>query len=161
MNNHTNTSVLLRQACELAFFCPHTEKALAVGCIITDAAGQVLSTGYSRELSPRFGCDLNADHWHAEACALWKLNNAPPEGAIMYASVEPCFVRRDTNGETPCAQQILKTAIKTIYIAVGEPDHFLKQDGLNQLRAHGLTVQVSNDPALRALVAKANPHVRF
>ena len=72
----------LEKAIELSRSCPPSETAFSVGAIIVDA-GQIISTGYSRETDP---------HDHAEEVAISKLQPDDPRlaTATIYSTLEPC-----------------------------------------------------------------------
>ena len=55
---------------------------------------------------------------HAEEIALKKAGDKA-KGATMYVTLEPCF-HKSISGS--CAEQILRSGIKTIYIARHDPD---------------------------------------
>jgi pyrimidine deaminase RibD-like protein len=111
--------------------------AFCVGAVIVDpSTGDVLSTGYSRELP---------GNTHAEACALDKLSLSAlgrVEGSDMYTTMEPCSVR--LSGNTPCVTRILEAGIKRVYVGVEEPKDFVVCEGTRLLRENG--VEVVNVP---------------
>ncbi|KAF8534557.1 cytidine deaminase-like protein, partial [Trichophaea hybrida] len=109
----------LRHALSLAHQCIPTATAFCVGAVIVSPTGEVLSTGFSRELP---------GNTHAEQCALDKLLLAtPPEGSIMYTTMEPCSER--LSGNRPCLYRILETGgIDTVVVGVKEPTTFIKEN---------------------------------
>lgn len=54
----------IMQACRLAHSCVPVARAFNVGAVLTDGAGRLLTTGFSRELP---------GNTHAEECCLLKL----------------------------------------------------------------------------------------
>ncbi|KAI5792362.1 cytidine deaminase-like protein [Pyronema domesticum] len=95
--------------------------AFCVGAVLVGPDGEVLATGFSRELP---------GNTHAEQCCLDKLSalGIPvPEGSIMYTTMEPCSER--LSGNQPCLYRILETgAIKTVVVGVKEPGTFVKEN---------------------------------
>lgn len=135
---------MLRAAIELAHSSPpgHT---FAVGALITDASGEVLATGYSREHDP---------HDHAEEAALAKLAPDDPRlpGCTIYSSLEPCSAR--ASRPTSCTQHILDAGIPRVVFAWREPAIFVDCEGAELLAGAGL--QVIEVPELAHLVREAN-----
>lgn len=138
---------LLRQAIRLARHCPsgHT---FAVGAIITDAGGNVIATGYSREDDPVA---------HAEEAALGKLATDDPRlvGATIYSSLEPCGER--ASRPRTCAQLILDAGIPRIVFAWREPSIFVEGRGAEILAAAGR--EVVEVPELADLARAPNAHL--
>ncbi len=111
---------LMEEAVELAFLCPPDERAFAVGCIIADANGKLVSSGYSRELGPGL---------HAEEVAIEKARRAGKslKGCTLYSSLEPCHPR--LSGKTSCAQHIIESGIARIVFCLKEPPVFVDCQG--------------------------------
>lgn len=116
---------ILLQAIKLAEKCP-PGPTFAVGAIITDAAGNIIATGYSRENDP---------HDHAEEAALAKvdLDDTRLPSATIYSSLEPCSKR--ASRPTTCTQHIIDARIPRIVFAWREPDIFVDCEGAELLRA--------------------------
>lgn len=143
---------IMRKAAELGLQCPHTETELSVGCIIADDAGNIIATGYSRE-------DGNQKS-HAEKIALDKLPAGADAGALtLYSTVEPCGTRLSSG--TPCAHLIIARHFRHVCYAMHEPPHFVNQNGLAQMHAHGIKTTHVCDDAIFEMVARANPHIRW
>jgi pyrimidine deaminase RibD-like protein len=130
----------MRLALNEALKCTPVPSAFCVGAVIVDPSdgggGQVLSTGYSRELP---------GNTHAEACALDKLAPELRERlgrCAMYTTMEPCSVR--LSGNTPCVQRILDAGIRRVYVGTEEPPDFVVCEGTRLLRERG--VEVTNVP---------------
>ena len=105
----------LELALEEAKKCEGTETAFSVGALLVKD-GEILSTGYSRELP---------GNTHAEQCALEKYyektgTREVPEGTVIYTTMEPCSER--LSGNLPCTDRILDTNIQTVFVGVLEPD---------------------------------------
>lgn len=110
-----------------------TPTAFCVGAVLVND-GEVLETGYSRELP---------GNTHAEQCALEKYFQKHgvydvPEGTVIYTTMEPCSER--LSGNLPCVDRILKTSIKTVFVGVMEPDDFIKDNvSLAKLEEQGVS----------------------
>ena len=97
----------------------------AVGCLIVNN-DKVISTGVTAiEGRP-----------HAEEIALKKAGNKA-KGSIMYVTLEPCF-HSSRNGS--CAEQILRSGIKAIYISRHDPDRRTDGKSIKKLKQNGLKV---------------------
>ncbi|GAB2973329.1 dihydrofolate reductase family protein [Amycolatopsis acidiphila] len=136
----------LAEAVALADNCPPST-TFRVGAVITDAAGDVLATGYSGEHDP---------HDHAEESALAKLGDDPRlAGATIYSSLEPCSAR--ASRPVTCTQHILDAGIPRVVFAWREPDVFVDAQGTELLRAAGR--EVIELPDLAAAVRRTNSHL--
>ncbi|MFP5023501.1 deaminase [Pseudonocardia phyllosphaerae] len=120
----------LRQTIELAKQCPPSSTAFAVGSVIVDEHGELLSTGFSRETGPTE---------HAEEVALTRLGNQPPTGVTLYSSLEPCSQR--ASKPRCCTELIIEAGIRRVVFAWREPDHFVSNaESVHMMRGHGLDV---------------------
>src|ERR1700735_110777 len=92
----------LREAIELSRRCPPSETAFSVGAVLVSDAGQVIATGYSRELDPKD---------HAEEVALAKAGDDPRlSRATLYSSLEPCLSR--ASPPRSCAELIVAGGVR-------------------------------------------------
>jgi diaminohydroxyphosphoribosylaminopyrimidine deaminase/5-amino-6-(5-phosphoribosylamino)uracil reductase len=119
----------LERAIALSEAAPPSATAFAVGCVIVDRAGNVLATGYSRELG---------EHWHAEEVALEKAAGLSLTDATLYSSLEPCSVRKSR--PLSCTQLILDAGIPRVVFALREPPTFVDCCGAELLAAAGVEV---------------------
>src|SRR5258706_6866664 len=74
----------LAAAIDLSRQAPASAAAFSVGALLVGASGEVIATGYSREVDP-------ADH--AEEVALRRAAGAELGVATLYSSLEPCLRR--------------------------------------------------------------------
>lgn len=109
----------LRHALALAKQCLPSPTAFCVGAVLVGPGGEVLSTGFSRELP---------GNTHAEQCALEKmLPGTPPQGSTMYTTMEPCSER--LSGNKPCLYRILDAGgIATVVVGAKEPKTFIQEN---------------------------------
>jgi diaminohydroxyphosphoribosylaminopyrimidine deaminase/5-amino-6-(5-phosphoribosylamino)uracil reductase len=99
----------------------------AVGCVIVDAAGQVVGRGWTQR----------GGRPHAETEAL-KMAGARAKGATAYVTLEPC----SHHGKTPpCAEALVAAGIKRCVAAVEDPDPRVSGRGLAKLREAGIAVE--------------------
>lgn len=120
----------LRQAIELSRRCPPSDSAFSVGAVLVTGDGEVMATGYSRELDPKD---------HAEEVALGRAaGDARLPGATLYSSLEPC--RSRASRPRSCAELITDAGIRRVVIAWLEPPVFTDGGGAAQLRQTGVTV---------------------
>lgn len=119
----------MKMAIAQAKLCQPVDTAYNVGAVLTTKDGQLLSTGYSRELP---------GNTHAEQCCLMKLAQVPEDAAI-YTTMEPCS--RRLSGNEPCVSRLLKAKISKVYVGVREPTKFVENcTGIEQLREAGVEV---------------------
>ncbi|GAB5591489.1 hypothetical protein Unana1_06389 [Umbelopsis nana] len=122
----------MRMAIEQANLSQPVESAYCVGAVLVDATGQVLSTGYSRELP---------GNTHAEQCALDKLSDSRmAENAICYTTMEPCSTR--LSGNKPCVERLIEAKVKKVIMGVKEPPNFVECSGVDLLRQADIEVLV-------------------
>ena len=96
-----------------------------VGCVIVKK-NKIISTGVTApEGRP-----------HAEEIAIKKAGNMA-KNSQMYVTLEPCF-HKSNNGS--CAEQILRSGIKELYIAKHDPDLRTNKKSIKKLRLNGIKV---------------------
>ncbi len=111
----------------------------AVGCVITDAAGQVVGRGWTQP----------GGRPHAETEAL-KMAGAKARGGTAYVTLEPC----SHHGKTPpCADALIVAGIKRCVVALEDPYPAVNGEGIQRLKGAGITVDVG---ALRDEAAEVN-----
>lgn len=150
MNTTTPTDEdrrLLREAIELARYCPRSDTAFSVGALIVAEDGTIVATGYSRRADPVE---------HAEEAALDALDPADPRlaTATIYSSLEPCSAR--ASRPVSCTRRILDAGIPRVVFAWREPTLFVDCDGAEQLREAGRTVVEIPDLAPQARAINAH-----
>lgn len=104
-----------------------------VGCVITDAKDQVIASGYHK----RYGGA------HAEINALKSLKEItpPPQPSRLkiFTTLEPCCF----SGKTPpCIDAIISSGIKTIIVAMIDPNPKVSGKGIARLKQVGINVGV-------------------
>ena len=97
----------------------------AVGCIIVNK-NKIISSGVT----------ASEGRPHAEEIALKKAGNKA-KGSSMYVTLEPCF-HKSNNGS--CAEQILRSGIKELYIGKYDPDIRTNKKSIKKLKLSGITV---------------------
>ena len=96
-----------------------------VGCVIV-SNNKIISSGVTApEGRP-----------HAEEIALKKAGDKA-KGSRMYVTLEPCF-HKSNNGS--CAEQILRSGIKELYIAKHDPDIRTNKKSIKKLKYNGIKV---------------------
>ena len=116
-------------------------------------------TGFSRELP---------GNTHAEECALIKASEAfealkgddakaTLKGCDMYATMEPCSKR--LSGKVPCVERCLAAGVGRVFVGVREPDHFVRCEGVAQLREAGVCVIDVRFPGCEQSCLKPNAHI--
>src|SRR5690242_3452428 len=108
-----------------------------VGAVIVSPDGVVVGQGRH----PRAG------EPHAEVFALQDAGDRA-RGATMYVNLEPCC---HTGRTGPCTKRIIAAGISRVVTAMTDPNPLVSGKGIEELRAHGIDVQVGllNEEAQR------------
>ncbi|MCS7203355.1 MAG: bifunctional diaminohydroxyphosphoribosylaminopyrimidine deaminase/5-amino-6-(5-phosphoribosylamino)uracil reductase RibD [Thermodesulfovibrio sp.] len=97
-----------------------------VGAVIVKD-GRIISTGYHKK----------AGLPHAEAEAV-RTAKESLKGATLYVNLEPCCHRDKKT--PPCTDEIIKSGIKRVVVAMKDPNPKVNGKGLEILRAYGIEV---------------------
>lgn len=102
-----------------------------VGCVITDAAGQVLGEGHTQV----------AGGPHAEVMALRDAQERGHcvQGATVWVTLEPCA---HTGRTGPCCDALVAAGVGRVIAALEDPNPKVAGQGLARLRAAGIAVEV-------------------
>lgn len=103
-----------------------------VGCVITDAFGNIVSTGYHRKRGEK----------HAEVDALSKLIGYNLKDHILYCTLEPC---NHTGLQPPCTKAIIESGIRKVIVGILDPDERVAGSGVKRLQDEGIQVTVLHD----------------
>ncbi len=100
-----------------------------VGCVLLDGAGDIITIGAHKR----------AGTYHAEASAIAQAEAAGWLDAVcsVLVTLEPC---NHTGRTPPCAEAILKTPAKHVWIGTMDPNPQVAGGGAARLRAAGLNV---------------------
>lgn len=98
-----------------------------VGCVIVNQ-GKIVGEGYHRK----------AGEPHAERLALDEAGSFA-SGSTAYVTLEPCAHYGRT---PPCVNALIEAGVKTVYVALEDPDPRVKGKGIKQLRDAGINVHV-------------------
>ncbi|KAI5956521.1 RIB2 [Candida jiufengensis] len=102
--------------------CGETQTQYNVGCVLV-LNGEILSTGYSRELEGNTHAEQNA----LEKYFLVSGSKDVPPGTELYTTMEPCSLR--LSGNLPCVDRIINLPnIKSVFVGVVEPDVFVQNN---------------------------------
>ena len=135
--SHTVDRLFLRAAVALAerglYTCAPNPR---VGCLIV-RDGRTLGRGWH----------VRTGEGHAEVHAL---DDAGPDvsGATAYVSLEPCSFHGRT---PPCTEALIDAGIRRVVAAMTDPHPRIAGAGFERLRQAGVTVNVIETPAARAL----------
>jgi diaminohydroxyphosphoribosylaminopyrimidine deaminase / 5-amino-6-(5-phosphoribosylamino)uracil reductase len=99
-----------------------------VGAVVVTADGVVVGQGYHER----------AGEPHAEVHALDAAGERS-RGATLYVTLEPCC---HTGRTGPCTRRIIEAGIARVVAAMQDPDRRVAGQGFDQLRAHGIQVDV-------------------
>ncbi|QHQ40698.1 bifunctional diaminohydroxyphosphoribosylaminopyrimidine deaminase/5-amino-6-(5-phosphoribosylamino)uracil reductase RibD [Microbulbifer hydrolyticus] len=111
-----------------------------VGCIIADAAGNIVGEGWHKR----------AGEGHAEVEALRDAGDAA-RGNIAYVTLEPC----SHSGKTgPCADALIAAGVARVVFGMEDPNPSVSGKGLQKLRDAGIEVE---GPLLEESCRALNP----
>jgi len=104
------------QACLALVWEAYCDDCTPIAAVVTDAAGNILSTGRNR-IRPRHKMDGHGRGWeiaHAETEALHNLDYAglDPHPCILYTTTEPCPM---------CIGTFYMSGLRTLYYAARDP----------------------------------------
>lgn len=102
-----------------------------VGCVLTDAAGNVVGVGHTQRTGGP----------HAEVMALQDAatRGHSVKGATAYVTLEPC----SHHGRTaPCCDALVAAGIRRVVASVSDPNPLVGGQGFERLRAAGIEVVV-------------------
>ncbi|MGO9558315.1 MAG: bifunctional diaminohydroxyphosphoribosylaminopyrimidine deaminase/5-amino-6-(5-phosphoribosylamino)uracil reductase RibD [Acidimicrobiales bacterium] len=99
-----------------------------VGCVIVDAAGQIVGRGATEALPP------NGTGRHAEALALDEAGDLA-RGATAYVTLEPCSHQGRT---PPCAEHLVRAGVRRVVVALLDPDPNVSGGGMEILVSAGI-----------------------
>ena len=99
-----------------------------VGAVIVSPGGVVVGQGHH----PRAGAP------HAEVFAIEDAGDLA-RGATMFVNLEPCC---HTGRTGPCTKRIVAAGLKRVVAAMPDPNPVVSGKGFDELRAHGIEVEV-------------------
>ncbi len=99
-----------------------------VGAVVVSADGVVVGQGRH----------LRAGEPHAEVCALQDAGDRS-RGATLFVNLEPCC---HTGRTGPCTRHIIAAGISRVVAAMRDPNPLVSGKGFEELRAHGVQVEV-------------------
>lgn len=118
-----------------------------VGCVLLDAQGHELAVGAHRR--------VGLPHAEAEAIGQARAAGLAESVDTVVVTLEPC----NHHGRTPpCAETILTTGARQVWIACHDPNPLVAGGGAERLRAAGLRVNFLSEldhPTAHALLAEA------
>jgi len=159
----------MKEALVLASSCVRVETAYNVGALLVGSLGEVLATGFSREIE---------GNTHAEEVCLMKMMKKEEEGsdldvpslltrrsnllrgATLYSTMEPCSKR--LSGKKPCCELLAESGIARVVIAVREPSTFVQKcEGADRLEFAGIKVDFLDDRECQSQALAANAHLKL
>lgn len=80
---------------------------------------------------------------HAEFTLLErKKRDAKLDGAVLFATLEPCAPGARGEGKLPCAERIVLARIKEVWVGIEDPDPKVDRKGISYLQKKGVTVHM-------------------
>jgi pyrimidine deaminase RibD-like protein len=139
-------------AIEIARQCVPVETAYNVGALMFSDDGELLTSGYSRELPGNTHAEENCLTKYAE------LYGTKPFTGTLYTTMEPCSIR--LSGKTSCSELLIKYKVPRVVIAVHEPARFVANcTGIEDLRKNGICVDFINDESILNSCMELNAHL--
>ncbi|WEK34188.1 MAG: ATP-binding protein [Candidatus Pseudobacter hemicellulosilyticus] len=93
---------------------------------------------------------------HAEFTLLERKNRSVSlEGAILFATLEPCAPGARKHPKLGCAERIVNARIKKVWIGIEDPDPTVDRKGIKYLLDHGIEVNLF-DADLQEQIRQAN-----
>ena len=118
----------MRQALELARQgTAQTSPNPQVGAVVLDGSGEVAGTGFHTYEGLK----------HAEVLALEQAA-ARARGGTLYLNLEPCCHQSRTG---PCTDVVITSGVKRVVVAMPDPNPLVAGQGIEKLRAAGITVE--------------------
>ncbi len=125
---------------------PDGKKSPAVGAVLLKPDGSI-ETAYRGELR---------DGDHAEFTLLERKNRASRlDGAILFATLEPCAPGARNHPKLSCAERIVLARIKEVWVGVEDPDPAVDRKGIKYLQDNGIKVHMF-DRDLQSIIEKEN-----
>ena len=85
---------------------------------------------------------------HAEYALLERKNRDKKlDGAVLFATLEPCAPGSRRHPKLGCAERIVLARIKEVWIGIEDPDPTVDRKGIKYLQDSGVTVHVRPRPA--------------
>lgn len=176
IDNNINHNNYMDLALQCAAQCTTVPTAYNVGAVLIDisqplSSRQLISTGYSRELQGnthaeevcliKYALQQNIEHdmnnVNADNTFVDKLlsNITLPSSFVLYTTMEPCSTR--LSGKQSCTELLLKTNIKTVYVACCEPKTFVENCvGIELLKQQGVNIVILDQFKQKALELAGN-----
>lgn len=123
---------MIEQALQIAGKARHLSSPNpAVGCVIIDAEGNLLSQGHTQRTGGP----------HAEIMALRDASDRghSVSGATAYVTLEPCSHHGRTG---PCCDALIAAGVKKVVASIADPNPLVSGQGFARLRAAGIEVEV-------------------
>ncbi len=93
---------------------------------------------------------------HAEFTLLERKNRASKlDGAILFATLEPCAPGSRKHPKLGCAERIVNARIKEVWVGIEDPDPTVDRKGIRYLQEHGVKVTMF-DRDLQEKIKDAN-----
>lgn len=101
-----------------------------VGCVIVKE-GQCIGVGHTQA--------VGGPHAEIEALKDARTQGHNPQGATVYVTLEPCS---HTGRTAPCVEALIAAKVGKVSIAMSDPNPLVSGQGIQQLRAAGIVVQM-------------------
>jgi len=123
---HMNDEFYMKTALSLAALgCGHVNPNPMVGAVIVKN-GKIIGKGFHE----KYG-EAHAERKALAACS------SPPDGAVMYITLEPCCHYGKT---PPCTDAIIESGIRKVVVGILDPNPLVSGKGVEILRQSGVEV---------------------
>jgi diaminohydroxyphosphoribosylaminopyrimidine deaminase / 5-amino-6-(5-phosphoribosylamino)uracil reductase len=125
-----SNSDLMKTAIEEHLKCSEYPR---VGAVVAKD-GKVLATGHRGEVRRR----------HAERVAIEKLSRDDLFGSTIYTTLEPCVGLHDDQGIESCADLMVSSGVKEVFIGILDPNGTIYSQGFKKLIENNISVKFFN-----------------
>jgi len=113
-----------------------------VGAVLADESGEVFLKAHRGMTDPRRHCEY-------ELLNQIEKDKINVDNAVLFVTLEPCTVRGED--KTPCANRIIDSGIKKVYIGMLDPNPLICGKGERFLRRNNIAVERFPDKFVREL----------
>ncbi|GBQ30630.1 cytidine/deoxycytidylate deaminase family protein [Gluconacetobacter azotocaptans] len=99
--------------------------------VVVAKDGKILSTGFRGEVPKK----------HAERVALEKLSMPDRIGSTVFTTLEPCVALQANQGVEPCADLIIESGVREVFVGVLDPNGTIYSQGFKKLLEHNISVK--------------------
>ncbi len=81
------------------------------------------------------------------------MRDARLDGAVLFATLEPCAPGARAHPKLPCAERIVLARIKEVWVGIEDPDPKVDRKGIDYLQKNGVTVHLFDRDLQKTIIA--------